>query len=246
MKKIIFTGGLIIMKKTLFASTLALTLGFTGVATHATDAHAAEENIDKAKLAELASSNDPSLNQHPIHEGAYDYTFTLDGVSYHFWSDGTQFGWSYNGYGNVTDTVAQPAQFDIQDVNAQATQSNGSNTVSNVQQSNNQAPAATSAPQTTQTSTASAGSITLGNGNTAGSVGSRAAQEMAARTGVSASTWETIIARESNGQLGARNASGASGLFQTMPGWGPTGSYSQQLDAATKAYKAQGLSAWGM
>ena len=39
-----------------------------------------------------------------------------------------------------------------------------------------------------------------------------------ARTGVSASTWEHIIARESNGQLHARNASGAAGLFQTMPG----------------------------
>ena len=32
---------------------------------------------------------------------------------------------------------------------------------------------------------------------------------MVARTGVSASTWEHIIARESNGQLHARNASGA-------------------------------------
>ena len=37
---------------------------------------------------------------------------------------------------------------------------------------------------------------------------------MAARTGVSASTWEHIIARESNGQLHARNASGAAGLFK--------------------------------
>ena len=37
---------------------------------------------------------------------------------------------------------------------------------------------------------------------------------MAKRTGVSASTWEYIIARESNGQANARNASGASGLFK--------------------------------
>ena len=67
---------------------------------------------------------------------------------------------------------------------------------------------------------------------------------MAARTGVSASTWEHIIARESNGQLHARNASGAAGLFQTMPGWGSTGSVNDQINAAYKAYKAQGLSAW--
>ena len=68
---------------------------------------------------------------------------------------------------------------------------------------------------------------------------------MAARTGVSASTWEHIIARESNGQLHARNASGAAGLFQTMPGWGPTNTVDQQINAAVKAYKAQGLGAWG-
>ena len=45
---------------------------------------------------------------------------------------------------------------------------------------------------------------------------------MAEMTGVPASTWEAIIARESNGQVNAANASGASGLFQTMPGWGST------------------------
>lgn len=46
--------------------------------------------------------------------------------------------------------------------------------------------------------------------------------------------------------LVARNASGASGLFQTMPGWGSTSTYEGQIAAATKAYNAQGLSAWGM
>ena len=94
--------------------------------------------------------------------------------------------------------------------------------------------------------TAHSSSVRLSNGNTAGSVGSYAAAQMAARTGVSASTWEHIIARESNGQLHARNASGAAGLFQTMPGWGSTGSVNDQINAAYKAYKAQGLSAWGM
>ena len=72
----------------------------------------------------------------------------------------------------------------------------------------------------------------LSNGNTAGATGSSAAQIMAQRTGVSASTWAAIIAR-------------ASGLFQTMPGWGPTNTVDQQINAAVKAYKAQGLSAWG-
>ena len=89
------------------------------------------------------------------------------------------------------------------------------------------------------------GSVVLSNGNTAGSVGSAAAAEMARRTGVPASTWETIIARESNGQPSAYNPSGASGLFQTMPGWGSTATVEDQINAAERAYNAQGLSAWG-
>ena len=97
-----------------------------------------------------------------------------------------------------------------------------------------------------QSYSAPGGSVALANGNTAGADGAAAAQEMARRTGVPASTWEHIIARESNGQVGARNASGASGLFQTMPGWGSTATVRDQIDSATRAYNAQGLSAWGM
>ena len=97
-----------------------------------------------------------------------------------------------------------------------------------------------------QSYSAPGGSVVLSNGNTAGAEGVAAAQEMARRTGVPASTWEHIIARESNGQVGARNASGASGLFQSMPGWGSTATVQDQIDSATRAYQAQGLSAWGM
>ncbi|HFH9914110.1 TPA: transglycosylase SLT domain-containing protein [Streptococcus pyogenes] len=87
--------------------------------------------------------------------------------------------------------------------------------------------------------------VVLSNGNTAGIVGSQAAAQMAAATGVPQSTWEHIIARESNGNPNAANASGASGLFQTMPGWGSTATVEDQVNAALKAYSAQGLSAWG-
>lgn len=90
------------------------------------------------------------------------------------------------------------------------------------------------------------GSVVLSNGNTAGETGAYAAKQMEARTGVSASTWEHIIARESNGQVNARNASGASGLFQTMPGWGSTATVEDQINAAVNAYNYQGLRAWGM
>lgn len=91
----------------------------------------------------------------------------------------------------------------------------------------------------------SSGGVVLSNGNTAGVVGSQAAAQMAAATGVPQSTWEHIIARESNGNPSAANASGASGLFQTMPGWGSTVTVQNQVNSALNAYRAQGLSAWG-
>ena len=92
--------------------------------------------------------------------------------------------------------------------------------------------------------TNSGNGIVLANGNTAGETGSYAAARMAEMTGVPASTWEAIIARESNGQVNAANPSGASGLFQTMPGWGSTATVDDQIQAAYRAYNAQGLSAW--
>ena len=128
----------------------------------------------------------------------------------------------------VVGTKQRPAE---QKVSSQATSSNQSYAVQSTP-----APSYSSA----------GGSVRLSNGNTAGAEGAAAAQEMARRTGVSASTWEHIIARESNGQVNARNASGASGLFQTMPGWGSTATVQDQINAATRAYKAQGLAAWGM
>ena len=105
------------------------------------------------------------------------------------------------------------------------------------------APAASttySQPATASTSS----NVVLPNGNTAGATGSYAAARMAELTGVPASTWEHIIARESNGQVNAYNPSGASGLFQTMPGWGSTATVDDQIQAAYRAYSAQGLSAW--
>ena len=96
------------------------------------------------------------------------------------------------------------------------------------------------------TSSPALGSVRLSNGNTAGPVGIEAARIMEQRTGVPATTWELIIARESNGDPNAANPSGARGLFQTMPGWWSTATVADQIEAAVRAYTAQGLSAWGM
>lgn len=97
-------------------------------------------------------------------------------------------------------------------------------------------------------STYTAGSYptVLSNGNTAGAIGTEVAARMAAATGVPQATWEYIIARESNGNPNVANASGASGLFQTMPGWGSTATVDDQINSALNAYNNQGLAAWGM
>lgn len=138
--------------------------------------------------------------------------------------------------------VGQHLTFDgVKDAKASTSVTNTADNVS--VQYNTQETQATS--DSVYQATASAGSVVLANGNTAGEVGSYAAQQMAARTGVPASTWEMIIARESNGQVNAYNPSGASGLFQTMPGWGSTATVDDQINSAVNAYNNQGLSAWG-
>jgi len=77
------------MKKTLVASSLAIGLGVVaGNAGH--DAHASETtNVDKAELAQKALTNDQSLNESPVQEGAYNINFDYNGNSYHFESDGS-------------------------------------------------------------------------------------------------------------------------------------------------------------
>ena len=232
------------MKKTIMASSLAVALGVTGyAASTGHEAHAAEVNVDQAHLVDLAHNHQDQLNAAPIKDGAYDIHFVKDGFQYNFTSNGTTWSWRYEAANGQTAGFSNVAGADYttsynQGSNVQSVSYNAQSSNSNVE--------AVSAPtyHNYSTSTTSS-SVRLSNGNTAGATGSSAAQIMAQRTGVSASTWAAIIARESNGQVNAYNPSGASGLFQTMPGWGPTNTVDQQINAAVKAYKAQGLGAWG-
>lgn len=100
-----------------------------------------------------------------------------------------------------------------------------------------------STPKTATSNTPVAKSST---GYTGSSSVNAVANEMASRTGVSASEWAMIIQRESGGNANVSNASsGAYGLFQLLGHGEHAGmSVSEQMDMATSVYNAQGLSAW--
>ena len=64
------------MKKTVIASSLAVTLGLTGYAlTNDRSAHASEQTTNYSHLADLAQNNPSELNAHPVQAGAYDISF---------------------------------------------------------------------------------------------------------------------------------------------------------------------------
>lgn len=138
--------------------------------------------------------------------------------------------------------VGQILELDEENLSAGSTETATEEAVTYEDVTYNAPAASTTYSQPATASTSS--NVVLPNGNTAGATGSYAAARMAELTGVPASTWEHIIARESNGQVNAYNPSGASGLFQTMPGWGSTATVDDQIQAAYRAYNAQGLSAW--
>lgn len=243
-----------IMKKSILASSLAVALGVTGYATQAdnNEAHASESNIDKAHLAELAQSNAKELNEKPLHAGAYNYDFVLNGFEYSFKSNGEKWSWSYKQVGSQSaashSTASNTSHKDVSAQVSHHSNEKSSNQVSAQKQSNNvqveavQAPKASSNNnvQKAQTSTQSSASS-----NDTSSIDA-IAQQMAERTGVSASQWKGVIQRESGGNPHAVNASsGAYGLFQLLGHGEHSGmSVQEQINTAAQVYKQQGSGAW--
>lgn len=74
----------------------------------------------------------------------------------------------------------------------------------------------------------------------------QASQYMSAKTGVSASTWQQIIYRESTNNPTVTNSIGCFGYLQLHPVHGNVSSMTPQqyLDTAVSVYNSQGLSAW--
>ena len=189
------------MKKTIIASTLAVGLGVTGVASGQADA--SEQNIDKAQLANTAQNNPQQLNDAPVHEGSYNYDFNHDKVDYNFDSDGTYWSWSYNGYGQGTaDTNAQSTQDTEQSAPAeQATSTEQSEQAEQPQQ--------TAAPQTEETQQPQQEST---------SSNSESSSEATSGSSVNVNSHlQTIAQRESGGDITAINpSSGAAGKYQFL------------------------------
>ncbi|MGY5269839.1 transglycosylase SLT domain-containing protein, partial [Lactiplantibacillus plantarum] len=103
--------------------------------------------------------------------------------------------------------------------------------------------ASSSATSSAASSTASTTSTT--SSYTGSNLKSYVLSQMQSRTGVSASTWNTIITRESNWNSTVKNStSGAYGLFQNMHI--SSGSVEDQVNAAVSLYKAQGMAAWAL
>ena len=192
------------MKKTIFA-TLALgtAITFGGVASN----EASADEIDYNKLAEQAKTNAPEINNEPIQEGNYDFSFSDGEFTYHFYNYNGNFGYEYQ-YGstqvnNTSSQLAAQEQTKEQKVDQQQAQFDYQNkidtnkaTSSNVQPKQVEAPKQEVKQETApkqETSTKS----TASNGTPSG--------------------MEGIVARESGGDPTAVNpSSGAAGKYQFL------------------------------
>lgn len=122
--------------------------------------------------------------------------------------------------------------------------SSASSTQSAASQASSSA-ATTSQVSSSATSSAASSTTSTTSSYTGSNLKSYVLSQMQSRTGVSASTWNTIITRESNWNTTVKNStSGAYGLFQNMHI--SSGSVEDQVNAAVSLYNAQGMAAWAL
>lgn len=219
------------MKKTVIASSLAVSLGIAGYALSGNEAHASETtNVDHAHLVDLAQNHPEQLNSKPVQAGAYDIHFVSNGFEYNFTSNGTNWSWNYTEAGSNTQSGSN-TQASSADYTQSYNQSTSNQSVSSNQQSSNTSVKAVSAPTTsnssssqdysTSTTSYSAPSTSSSSASTGGSV---KAQFLA--NGGTEAAWEAIVMPESGGNPNATNGQ-YSGLGQTNQSWG-TGSVASQ------------------
>lgn len=102
-----------------------------------------------------------------------------------------------------------------------------------------------STTSTSNTVNTSSSTEVTNSGTLSDSEAQAVAEQMAQRTGQSASYWRAIMWRESNNQVHAANPqSTARGLFQQLHGG--EGTVQQQIDNAVELYSVQGTQAWAL
>lgn len=150
-----------------------------------------------------------------------------------------------------TATSASATSASSQSVASQATSSVATSAASSASSTQSAASQASSSAATTSqasssaTSSAAASTTSTTSSYTGSNLKSYVLSQMQSRTGVSASTWNTIITRESNWNSTVKNStSGAYGLFQNMHI--SSGSVEDQVNAAVSLYNAQGMAAWAL
>ena len=182
-------------------------------------AHEAKaDEVNHAKLVDLANNNQEELNSKPVQAGAYNIDFVDNGQSYHFESNGSTWSWSVGGEAtsNTTEAVKAPEQkVDQQQVqvNTQPKQ----DTKEYVQ------PTSVSAPKTVEAPKVEAPKVEVkATKSTGGSVKSQFLQ-----AGGTEAMWDSIVMPESTGNPNAISPNGYQGLGQTKEAWG-TGSVEEQ------------------
>lgn len=129
-------------------------------------------------------------------------------------------------------------------VNAKPVQSSSSSASQSTQSSQSSVQPAQSASSTSRSSYTGS-SVNTSNGTLSDSEAQAVANQMASRTGQSASYWKAIMWRESRNQVHASNPSStATGLFQTLVGG--EGDVQSQIDNAVNLYEKQGTQAWAL
>ena len=205
------------MKKTIFA-TLALgtAITFGGITTN----EASADEIDYNKLAEQAKSNSVEVNTKPIQEGNYDFSFSDEEFTYHFYNYNGNFGYEYHsGSTQVDNTVSRLAgeeQTPEQKVDQQQAQFD-TNHVANIKQ-----PKQVEAPK----KEVKQESVTPVQKETK-SVSGGSVKAQFLQAGGTEAMWNNIVMPESTGNPNAVNPAGYRGLGQTKESWG-TGSVAEQ------------------
>ncbi|AKG72816.1 hypothetical protein [Salinicoccus halodurans] len=207
------------MKKTILTTTLALGLGVTGFAA---DQNAEASEINKGELAQMAQSNSSELNNAPIHEGEYNYNFTVNGVNYSFESDGTNYTWSYGGYSNE---LPQNEAVETEEAPQVTEEAQPQQQVQEAPQVTEEAPQVTEEQPAQNTQQSEDVQAAAPEQSTQSTGGSTKAQFLAA--GGTEAMWQNIVMPESTGNPNAVSPNGYKGLGQTKESWG-TGSVQEQ------------------